>query len=57
MIDTQTRTEIARCMAKAIAYQNCGKPAQAQAWAARMVKAMECHGILTRDAIASAHVE
>lgn len=57
MIDSAARTEIARCMAKAIAYKNCGKHAEANAWAARMVKAMECRDIMTDEAVSRAHID
>jgi hypothetical protein len=44
MID---RIEINRALAKACAYQQCGKPRQAAAWAARLVEMLEAHDILT----------
>jgi len=49
MID---RSAINRALAKAIAYQTCGspKPAKAQAWAAELVRLLECEGILTEGA-------
>ena len=43
MID---RTEASRCLAKAIAYKQCGKDADALAWARKLVEALECADIL-----------
>ena len=43
MID---RTEIARALAKAIAYKQCGKQADAEAWARELVRLLECADIL-----------
>ncbi len=43
MID---RSEIARSLAKAIAYKQCGKQAEAEAWAAQLVRQLECADIL-----------
>jgi hypothetical protein len=44
MID---RSEVSRALAKAIAYKQCGKQAEAEAWAARLVVLLECADILT----------
>ena len=43
MID---RSEVARALAKAIAYKNCGKDAEAEKWAAELVRLLECARIL-----------
>lgn len=40
------RTETARCLAKAIAFKNCGKDAEAAEWARKLVEALECADIL-----------
>jgi hypothetical protein len=40
------RSELARAMAKAIAYRDCGKPAEAAKWAARLVDMLEAQNIL-----------
>jgi len=40
------RTEISRALAKAIAYKSCGKDAEAEAWATRLIELLECEGIL-----------
>lgn len=40
------RTETARALAKALAYQDCGKPHEAAQWAAKLVYLLECAGIL-----------
>ena len=43
MID---RSEVARALAKAIAYKQCGKDQDAQEWARRLVELLECAEIL-----------
>ncbi len=43
MID---RSEVNTALAKAIAYKNCGKDADAQDWARRLVELLECAEIL-----------
>jgi hypothetical protein len=43
MID---RSEVNRALAKAIAYKNCGKDAEAREWAAELVRLLECAEIL-----------
>jgi len=40
------RSEIARALAKALAYCQCGKQAEAEEWAIKLVKLLECEGIL-----------
>jgi hypothetical protein len=47
---TIDRSEVNRALAKALAYQQCGKPAAAALWAAELVRLLECHGILRDDA-------
>lgn len=43
---TINRSEVARAMAKAIAYKQCGKDAEAASWARQLVKLLECAEIL-----------
>lgn len=43
MID---RSAVSRALAKAIAYKQCGKDSDADAWAAELVRLLECEGIL-----------
>ena len=43
MID---RSAVATSLAKAIAYKNCGKDAEAAAWARKLVEQLECADIL-----------
>jgi hypothetical protein len=43
---TIDRSETARCLAKAIAYKNCGKHKEAEIWARELIKALECADIL-----------
>ena len=43
MID---RSEVARALAKAIAFKQCGKDREAEEWAARLVVLLECANIL-----------
>lgn len=40
------RTEINRALAKAIAYKQCGKDRDAEAWARKLVELLECAQIL-----------
>ena len=44
------RRAINQALAKAIAYKNCGKDAQAEVWAARLVRMLACSGILAETA-------
>ena len=46
MITTIDRSEVARALAKAIAYKQCGKDNDADQWARRLVELLECGGIL-----------
>ena len=43
MID---RSEVSRALAKAIAYKACGKDAEAETWAIKLVRLLECARIL-----------
>lgn len=40
------RSKAAQALAKAIAYKNCGKDADAAQWAAELVRILECAEIL-----------
>lgn len=40
------RSEISRALAKAIAYKNCGKQAEAEQWAKKLIELLECADIL-----------
>jgi hypothetical protein len=46
MTDRATRSDLAQALAKAVAYRDCGKPAAAAAWAAKLVKMLETQAIL-----------
>ena len=46
MTSKATRSEVNRALAKAIAYRDCGKPEQAAAWAAELVRLLEAQQIL-----------
>ena len=46
MTDKATRSEISQALAKAIAYRDCGKPAEAAQWAAKLVRMLEAQSIL-----------
>lgn len=43
MID---RSEVARCLAKAIAYKACGKDIEARDWARKLIAALQLADIL-----------
>lgn len=43
MID---RSEVNRALAKAIAFKQCGRHAQAEAWAAELLRLLDVAGIL-----------
>jgi hypothetical protein len=47
MTSTSDRSAISRAVAKAIAYQDCGKPEKAALWAAELCKLLGARGILT----------
>lgn len=40
------RSEVSRALAKAIAFKQCGKDAEALAWARKLVELLECAEIL-----------
>jgi hypothetical protein len=40
------RSEVARALAKAIAYRDCGSDDKADAWACELVRLLGAHGIL-----------
>ena len=40
------RSEVSRALAKAIAYKNCNKQVEAEQWASKLVKLLECADIL-----------
>lgn len=44
------RKAVAQSLAKAIAYKQCGKDAEAAAWARRLVTQLECAEILNEAA-------
>jgi hypothetical protein len=46
MID---RSEVNRALAKALAYKQCGKDREAEAWARRLVELLECASILRAE--------
>lgn len=54
-MDKDTRSEINRALAKAIAYRDCGKGAHAKAWAAELVRLLECEDILVLGAQRDLH--
>lgn len=43
MID---RSKVSQALAKAIAYKNCGKDRDAEAWARKLIELLECANIL-----------
>lgn len=43
---TIDRSAVARALAKAIAYKQCGKQAEAEAWAKELIKLLQCANIL-----------
>ena len=43
MID---RSEVSRAVAKAIAYKQCGKQAEAEAWARKLIRLLEVADVL-----------
>jgi hypothetical protein len=47
---TVDRAEVSRSLAKAIAYQNCGKTADAEQWARLLIKQLQQAHILTEEA-------
>jgi hypothetical protein len=49
MTSRATRSEISQALAKAIAYRDCGKPSEAEAWATKLVRMLEAQNILRSD--------
>jgi hypothetical protein len=49
MTSRATRSEISQALAKAIAYRDCGKAHEAEAWATKLVKMLESQNILRSD--------
>jgi hypothetical protein len=49
MTDRSTRSDLAQALAKAVAYRDCGKPADAAAWAAKLVRMLEAQQILSPE--------
>lgn len=47
------RSEINRALAKAIAYKQCGKDAEAAVWAAKLVDLLECAEIIDVEWLAA----
>ena len=47
------RSAINRALAKALAYQQCGRPDKAALWAAELARLLECASILTPAASSS----
>ena len=47
MQDCVDRSEVSRSLAKAIAYQNCGKTEEAEAWARKLVEQLKLAQILS----------
>ncbi len=45
------RSEINRALAKAIAFKACGKHAQAELWAAKLIGLLECANIIDPDRV------
>lgn len=48
-MDTATRSDINRALAKAIAYRDCGKQMEVNIWAARLVELLGAERILNDD--------
>lgn len=46
MTNKATRSELSQALAKAVAYRDCGKPAAAADWAAKLVRLLEAERIL-----------
>lgn len=44
------RSKVAQALAKAIAYKQCGKHAEAEAWARQLVGLLQCASILRVEA-------
>lgn len=48
-MSTIDRSEASRSLAKAIAFKNCGKDAEAAWWARQLVLQLQCAEILTEE--------
>lgn len=46
---TIDRTEVARSLAKAIAFKSCGKDAEAAEWARTLIRQLQCAEILAPE--------
>lgn len=46
---TIDRSEVSRCLAKAIAYKACGKDGEAAHWARKLIEALQLSQILQDD--------
>ena len=44
------RVNANRALAKAIAYKDCGKDAEAEKWAIQLIRELQCQGILSAQA-------
>ena len=49
---TSERSDLARAMAKAIAYRDCGKQELAEMWAAKLVRLLAAGSILNARGVA-----
>lgn len=45
------RSHINRCLAKAMAYNACGKPEKAEAWAVKLMVALRQSDVVTQEAL------
>jgi hypothetical protein len=52
---TIDRSEVSRALAKAIAFKQCGKHRKAAAWAAELVRLLECSDVLVPGAQRDLH--
>ena len=43
------RSELSRCLAKAIAYQQCDKPEMAEEWARQLIRELQLANILREE--------
>lgn len=50
-MDRETRSEINRALAKAIAYRDCGKHAESELWAARLLGLLNCAAIINPERV------
>jgi hypothetical protein len=48
-MSTIDRSAVAQALAKAIAYKNCGKDSDAEQWARKLIRLLECHNILRAE--------